>query len=184
MQRPVRTREMSDSGLNFKGRPNTDQVETMRILYYCGGQGGGGCLPTMGVPGIVLPYRVPKYITYNRKIVFHNNEFFGLRIFEDGGPVGLCSHSIGSNEIPFYMALAADPNLDIKTVAETGQLLSGPLGYDVEFDAPDCPQPTDPAWENIVYVYLWWGSAGYVGEGGPARVGDFTLVKHDKDSRI
>ena len=176
---------MSDSGLNFKGRPNTDNIETLRILRYCGGSGGGDCLEPLGVEGIVLPYRVPKYITYNRKIIFHNNEFFGIRIYNDGGPAGFCSHSLGS-PADFYIGLAADPNLDMETTAKAGLFISRNevLPYDIEFDTRLCPQPDDPAWENIVYVYVWWGDSSFMAEGGDIDVGSITLTKHDKDSKI
>lgn len=174
---------MSNSGLNFKGRPNTEQLETMRILRYCGGAGGGDCLPVLGTEGIVLEYRVQKYITFNRKIVFRNNEFFGVRIYTDGGPVGFCSHSLG-NEVTWWMGLSSDPNLDIETVARAGVELSGALPYDIEFEPPKLPQPTDAAWENRVYVYLWWGDAGYVAEGGIPDTDSFWIIKHDKDIKI
>lgn len=176
---------MSDSGLNFKGRANTDNLETMRILRYCGGSGGGDCLPVLGATGIVLAYRVPKYITYNRKIIFHNNEFFGIKIYIDAGSTGFCDHSIGAS-VPWYIGLAADPGLNIEATAKAGLLIpaSAVLPYDIEFETRLCPQPTDPAWENIVYVYVWWGNAGYLTEGGDIDVASMTLTKHDKDSRI
>lgn len=176
---------MTDSGLAFKGRPNTDQEETMRVIRYCGGSGGGECIPTLGATGIVLAYRVPKYITYNRKIVFHNPEFTGVRIYTDGGVAGLCSHSLGTAQ-DFWIGLAADPGLDIETTAKAGLAIAAatPLPYDLEFNAQNCPQPTDPAWENIVYVYIYWGNSGFVNEGGAITTDDLLLIKHDKDSRI
>lgn len=179
---------ISNSGLQPTGRANTDMLETCRLLLYCGGGGGGVCVEPSGATGVVLPYRVQKFITLNRKIIFQNKEFFGVRFYEDAGPDGFCSYSIGV-EKPFWMGLAADPNLDIETTAKAGVQLSGPLPYDVEFPRDKCPQPDDPAWENIIYVYVWWGSPGLILEGGQfvgpiPTTNSFDLVKHDKDSKI
>lgn len=183
---------MSQSSKAFTGRPNTDSKDTVRLLLYCGGGGGGGCPDVLGATGLMLPIRVPRYITYNRKIVFQNNEFFGFRIYSDAGNDGLCDHSLGTEQ-SFWMGLTADSGADIETVAKAGLELSGALPYEVEFPALLCPQPTDPAWENIVYVCVWWGSAEYMNESGFSAAAiatvlgstssPITLIKHDKDSK-
>lgn len=183
---------MSQSAKAFTGRPNTDSKDTVRLLLYCGGGGGGGCPDPLGATGIVLPFKVPKYITYNRKIVFNNNEFFGFRIYSDAGSDGFCSHSLGTEQ-NFWMGLSSDDSLDIETVAKAGLELSGALPYEIEFPADLCPQPTDAAWENIVYVYVWWGNSDFMNESGftaasiATAIGQstspLTLIKHDKDSR-
>jgi hypothetical protein len=173
---------MSESGKQFTGRPNTDQLETFRLLLYCGGGGGGGCILPLGVTGVVLKYRVQKFITYNRKIVIHNKEFQGVRIFEDAGSDGFCPNSLGT-ERSFWMGLAADPGLPVEATAKAGLELSGALPYDIEFPADLCPQPTDPAWENFVYVYIWWGSPLLMNESGLPDENALAIVKHDKDTK-
>lgn len=183
---------MSESGLQFKGRPNTDSNDTVRLLLYCGGGGGGGCPSTLGATGLILPFRVPKYITYNRKIVFNNNEFFGFRVYFDGGSDGFCPNSLG-REVPVFIGLTSDPAANIETTAKAGIVISGALPYEIEFPAALCPQPTDATWENIVYACVWWGDSSYLNESGfsAADIVDanggstaaLTLVKHDKDSR-
>lgn len=175
---------MSQGPLNFKGRPNTDSLDTVRLLLYCGGSGGGACLEPVGVTGVMLAYRVPKYITYNRKIIFENKEFLGIRVFNDGGPAGFCDHSI-STEQPFWIGLTADSAADIETTAKNGYVLTGAPPYDIEFPADLCPQPTDPAWENIVYVAVFWGNAGFLIDNVSGVVTEqaLDLKKHDKDSR-
>lgn len=183
---------MSKSAKAFTGRPNTDSKDTVRLLLYCGGGGGGGCPDLLGATGVILPIRVPKYITYNRKIVLQNNEFFGFRVYNDGGKGGFCSHSLGAEQ-PFWVGLTADSGADIETAAKAGLQLSGALPYEVEFPALLCPQPTDPAWENIVYVCVWWGNSGYINESGfsaaaiASAMGSSTapvaIIKHDKDSK-
>ena len=183
---------MSQSGLQFKERPNTDSKDTVRLLLYCGGGGGGGCPSTLGATGMVLPFRVPKYITYNRKIVFNNNEFFGIRIFDNAGSDGFCPDSLGQ-EVSFWMGLSSDDSADIETTAKAGIQLSGALPYEIEFPANLCPQPTEATWENIVYVYIWWGNTLLLNESGQtaaaivasngSTTAPLTLIKHDKDSK-
>lgn len=175
---------MSQGPLNLKGTPNTDNLDTVRLLLYCGGGGGGGCVEPIGAQGIMLAYRVPKFITYNRKIIFENKEFLGVRIFTDGGPAGFCDHSTGT-EIEFWMGLTSDANADIETAAKAGYQLSGAPPYDIEFPAEKCPQPTEAAWENIVYVALWWGDSGYMVDNTTGAITEqaFDLKKHDKDTR-
>lgn len=176
---------MSQGPLNFKGTPNTDSNDTVRLLLYCGGAGGGDCSFPIGVTGIMLAYRVPKFITYNRKIVFENKEFFGIQFFNDAGAGGFCAHSVGTTEFPFWIGLTADGSEDIETAAKRGYELSGDPPYDIEFPADKCPQPTDPAWENIVYVAVYWGSASYMTSAVNSTISEFSLdlKKHDKDTK-
>lgn len=176
---------MSSGPLNFKGTPNTDNLDTVRLLLYCGGSGGGDCLEPVGVTGVMLAYRVPKFITYNRKIVFENKEFLGIQFFNDGGPVAFCDHSIGLTEYPFWIGLTADGTEDIETAAKRGYELSGDPPYDIEFPAEKCPQPTEPAWESIIYVAVFWGNVALMSNNVPGLVveASLDLKKHDKDTK-
>lgn len=175
---------MSSGPLNLKGTPNTDNLDTVRLLLYCGGSGGGGCVDPLGVEGVMLAYRVPKFITYNRKIIFENKEFLGIQIFTDAGPAGFCSHSVGA-EASWWIGLTSDSGADIETVAKRGYQLSGDPPFDIEFPADLCPQPTEAAWENVVYVAVWWGDAGYIAGNVPGAIIEesLDLKKHDKDTR-
>jgi hypothetical protein len=176
---------MSSGPLNLKGTPNTDNSDTVRLLLYCGGSGGGNCVEPLGISGVMLAYRVPKFITYNRKIVFENKEFLGIQIFTDGGPAGFCDHSISTTEVPFWIGLTADGSEDIETAAKRGYELSGDPPYDIEFPADLCPQPTDPAWENIVYVAVYWGNPAFMSGNVPGAIIEqsLDLKKHDKDTK-
>lgn len=175
---------MSSGPLNFKGTPNTDSDDTVRLLRYCGGAGGGGCLEPLGITGIMLAYRVPKFITFNRKIILENKEFLGVRIYNDAGPAGFCDHSIGTEQ-NWFIGLTADSGADIEDTAKAGYELNGALPYDIEFPADLCPQPTDPTWESIVYVAVYWGSATFLNDNVPSAVAEisFDLKKHDKDTK-
>jgi len=175
---------MSKGSLNLKGTPNTDTLDTVRLLRYCGGGGGGGCTEPLGVEGVMLAYRVPRFITFNRKIIFENKEFLGIQIFDDAGPAGFCDHSVGT-EHSFWLGLTADGTEDIETAAKRGFELSGTPPYNIEFPADMCPQPDEAAWENIVYVAVWWGDAAFMISNVTGAVTEqaLDLKKHDKDTR-
>lgn len=190
---------MSESGLQFRGRPNTikDNVNQMDILIYCGGGGGGGCPEPMGVPGIVLEYRVSKNIVFNRKIVFENSEFTGVLVAQDAGPAGICSNSAG-DYVDVYMGLSDRDDRDLESTAKAGGVILnglGDLGALVEFEAEKCPQPfipgfagggANPDWSAKVYVYLWWGNSSYVYAMGGDTIEENALriIKHDNDIKI
>lgn len=187
---------MSSSGLNFKGRPQSEAHElkddvtqfttNIRVFRFCGGLGGGGCVIPVGSQYVIWAFKVSKHVTYNRKVVFHNPEFTGVRIYSDGGPDIFCTNSLGS-EVSFWMGLSASASADPETTAKAGVQLSGALPYDIEFSAQKCPQPTDAAWNSIIYAYLWFDSPDVINEGSTFGTIDnpsMKLVQHDNDSRI
>lgn len=177
---------MSESPMNFKGRPKTEQeYSALRLFLECGGSGGGSCIPVIGTTYVRWAFRVPKHITYNRKVIFLNPEFLGVRIYTDAGPTGFCDHSLGT-EVPFWMGLSASIAADPQTTAKAGVQLGGALPYEVEFTALKIPQPIDPAWTNIIYAYLWWGNANYLNEGSllTDQTPTMQFIKHDYDIKI
>lgn len=180
---------MSDGGRENFGRPDA-MVEAGYLRFiYCGGSGGGGCLSPLGAVGAVLTYRLQKYIVFNKRIIFENKEFYGVRIYTDAGPDGLgCLHSLGV-EKPFYMALSIDGNLTNAEIVRKGKLLSGAQPYQIEFNAKDIPQPYEGGWADHIFVHLYWGDAGYLNGGdsiGSSFPSDdaFRIVKHDYDVRL
>lgn len=176
---------MSDSGFQKVGRPDAGVNGGFIFFQYCGGQGGGGCLPLLGVTGVVLEYKMPRFIVRNRRIVFENKEFLGVRIYDDGGSTPFCDHSLGTEQ-GFYMALSNDGNLSTEEVIQRGVFLTGALPYDVEFLAKDIPQPAEGAnWLGYIYVHLYWGSTSYINEGGftPDQF-SFRIKKHDYDIQL
>lgn len=178
---------MSDSGRNNFGRPDA-MVEAGYLRFiYCGGSGGGGCVSPMGVTSKVLEYRLQKYIVFNKRIVFENREFFGVRMYTDAGPDGLgCTHSLGS-EVPFWLALSIDGNLTDAEVIARGKQVSGALPYQIEFNAKDIPQPYEGGWASHVFLHVVWGNTGYINGGnvlGTITPDAFRIVKHDYDVRL
>lgn len=176
---------MSESGLRNLGRPDANVEASYLAFRYCGGSGGGGCITTLGQTGIVLSYRLQKFIVHNKRIIFENKEFFGVRIYSDAGASGGCSHSLGVEQ-PFWMALSIDGNLTDAQVVERGVQLSGPLPYTIEFKAEDIPQPYEGGWSAHIFVHLYWGNAGFIVENQDSEITEASMrvVKHDYDINI
>ena len=179
---------MSDGGRTNKGRPDAMVEASYLYFFYCGGKGGGGCLSPLGVTGVTLEYRVPKFIVFNKRIIFENREFYGVQIYTDAGPDGLgCSHSLGS-DVGFYMALSADGFMTDAEIMERGKFIQGALPFTIEFTGTDLPQPTDAGWVNKVFVHLYWGNTGYINGGNStSNVIDedaFRITKHDYDVKL
>lgn len=156
-----------------------------QFFRFCGGAGGGDCAVPLGATGVVLSYRLQKYIVRNRRIVFENKEFFGVDVYTDAGPSGFCSYSLGSR-VNTYMALSIDGNLTDAEVQAQGVILTGATPYDVEFLGKDIPQPFDNGWSDHIFVHLYWGNAGYINNSTNFDISEFSLriKKHDYDIKL
>ena len=163
-----------------QGRPNAANEEGYLLFMYCGGKGAGGCLTPLGITKTSFAYRVPKYITANRRVIIQNN---GVRLFNDGGPDGFgCPNSQGLIEKSFYMALSVDGNLTDAQVVAQGVRLSGALPYNVEFSALKIPQPSNPLWSNQLFVQLYWGDPTVINQtGNPITSSMMAITKHEYD---
>lgn len=174
---------MSDTGQANVGRPDANIDGGFIFYQYCGGKGGGGCLDPLGATGVVLEYRMPRFIVRNKRIIFENKELFGVRIYSDGGAVFLCDHSLGVEQ-GFWMALSIDGQLTDSEVINKGKFITGALPFDIEFLAKDIPQPTSPSWDNHIFVHLYWGNAGFINEGGAIDENSMRIKKHDYDIQL
>ena len=153
-------------------------------MYYCGGSGAGGCLFPLGVTTATIPFKIPKFIVRNKRIVFENKEYWGIRIFDDGGAAGPCDHSLGT-ERGFYMALSADGAMTADEIKASGHFISGALPFDIEFLAKDIPQPVDSNWDGHIYVQVAWDSPLYLNEGGGIPTEDsIRIKKHEYDIQL
>lgn len=174
---------MSDTGQGAVGRPDANIDGGFIFYQYCGGKGGGGCLEPLGVTGIALEYRMPRFIVRNRRIIFENKELFGIRIYSDGGAAGFCDHSLGVEQ-GFYMALSLDGNMTDEEVQSRGQFITGALPYDIEFLAKDIPQPVQAGWDSHIFVQLYWGNVNFINEGGDIDENSLRIKKHDYDIQL
>lgn len=179
---------MSDSGELAVGRPDA-MIEAGYLAFrYCGRMGGGACIVATGATGAVLEYRIQRNIVRNRRIVFENKQCYGVRIFTDAGPAGLCDHSAGVAK-DCYMALSADGGLTDTEVQARGKILTGALPYEIEFVGDEIPQPKDAAWQNSIFVHLYWGDATYINQtsdiiGALPTNESFRIIKHDYDIKL
>lgn len=175
---------MSDSGQKDVGRPDAKIEGGFFFYQYCGGSGGGGCITPLGVTGVVLAYRLPKFIVRNRRIIFENKAFFGIRIFNDAGADFFCPNTLGTEQ-GFYMALSADGQLTDAQVVAKGQFITGALPYDIEFLGKDMPQPVGGDWLGYIFVHIYWGNTAYLNEGSnPITENALRIKKHDYDIQL
>lgn len=175
---------MSNSGFKKVGRPDSGVDAGFLFMQYCGGSGAGGCLFPLGVTHAEIFFRMPRAIVRNKRIIFENKEFSGVRIFTNGGNNGLCANSLGT-EAGFWMALSADGQLTEAQVKAKGKFITGALPYDIEFLAKDIPQPVGGDWLGYIVVQLVWASSGYLNEGGGIpNQSSMRIKKHEYDIQL
>lgn len=179
------------NGLQDRGKPDALNVASHYLFRYCGGTGGAPCADILNTTSTVFSFRVPKLLTFNRRIIFENPEFRGIRIWNDGGAADLCSHSTASPEHTFYVAFSDDGVMSDAEIVQKGIPLSGALPYTFEVTAERLPQPVlpnnggpNPSWNNRIYVHVYWGNAAYVNEGSPISSNSLVIVKHDYDIKV
>jgi len=184
---------MSESGRKDLAYPKS-QTETpaFYILRFCGGKGGGDCVYPLNDTEFVIPIRVPKHLVFNRSLLVHNPEFFGVDIFSDGGAVGLCANSAAVRQ-SWWLAFSDDGVLSETEVKATGIEISAAPPFDIEVDASKLPQPVlrgggaNPNWENIIYMHIWWGNGSFVSGSSYLLNRDervLEVTKHNYDIKI
>lgn len=179
---------MSESGMRNRGRPDA-LVEASHMLFlYCGGSGAGGCITPPSGRSAVFSFQVPKFITYNRRLVLENKVVSGLRFWNNAGSDGICPNSLGVVESPFWVAFTDNGILDENSIETKGIRLSGALPYNFEVPADHLPQPVlpngggpNPNWVSIIYVHVFWKTAGLMNEGGVIGNRSVKIAKHDYD---
>lgn len=149
----------------------------------CGGMGAGSCLLPIGFTQFVYAIKVPKFIVFNRSLLFMNDN--AIDIGDDGGTSGFCDHSFGTRK-PFWIAFSADGILTDAQVKSKGKMFNQAAypAYNIFIQAKDLPQPSDASWQGKIYVHLVWDSPLYVNNGGTFVDNMLTLVKHDSDEKI
>lgn len=173
-----------DSGRQDVGRPDASVEAGYYAFMYCGGSGGGGCNVPIGTTSTKILFRIPRFVVFNRRILFENKEFFGVRIYTDAGADGFgCPNSLGV-EKPFYVALSLDGALTDAQVIAKNKQFSGALPYTMEFLAKDIPQPKQAGWVGYLYLHIVWGDATYINAGGTIGERSIAIIKHDYDQQL
>ena len=146
-----------------QGRPKSSLKRDWQILLYCGGGGAGDCPFVQTLTRFSFVIQVNPFSVLNKNLVLLNPEFFGVRFWADAGPSGPCSSSKGAEQ-PWYLATSpTDTITDAEILAQNNQF-SGATPYQIELSANKLPQPTDPDWDNEIYVHVYWGNAGFVSD--------------------
>lgn len=159
------------------------------IQLFCGGAGGGDCIPVLGYEQFVYPIRVSRSTVFNRSLILHNPEFTGVDVFSNGGAVGICPASADERQ-PWWLAFSVNGVLTAGQILAQGMEFDQEPGFDIEVGWDKLPQPVlpgggvNPLWERRIYVHIYWGDAGFV---SPSSYlinqieGVLQVVKHDQD---
>lgn len=174
---------MSETSRLDVGYPKSKHDGRMAHWYtYCGGSGAGMCLFPLGMTQYVYPIRVPKFTVFNRSLLLRNQ--YKIDIGTNAGSDGICANSYGVRQ-PWYLAFSATGVMSDAEVKAVGKMFNQPSDpYDIFVQAKDLPQPTDPAWQNRIYVHIVWDSPSYVNTSGAFVPDMLALVKHDMDEKI
>lgn len=172
-----------DSGRHDLAYPKSQVDSPLFTLFYaCGGSGSTNCPTTMGVTQYVYSTRVPKFVVFNRSLIFDNGTYSpGVTIYSDGGSDAFCSHTLSVRQ-DFWVALSANGVLTDAQVMARGVHVAGSNipPYNIQFDWNKIPQPKDAGWQNKIFIHIVWASTLYVTRN--AMHDDIlTLTKHDYD---
>lgn len=183
---------MSESGRKDFAYPRSEEkAANFMILRFCGGAGGGGCAIQLGVTQFVYSIKVPKFIVYNRSMVFENPEQVGIDIYTDAGATMFCDHSAGSR-VNWWIGFSDNGILTDAQVKAQNMMIdvtTDPPPQTIEVQGIKLPQPVlkgggaNPNWENRIYVHIVWDSPSYVTEAGVSEA-SLRLTKHDYDIKI
>jgi hypothetical protein len=171
-----------DSGRKNLAYPKS-QVDAplFNLFVPCGGLGGGSCVVILGATQYIFNIRVPKFVVFNRSLLFSST----VQIYTDAGPDGFGCTSSEAVQQGYWVALSADGSLTDAQVEAQGiyidpSMLSFGAAINILFDWNKSPQPTDASWQNKIFVHLHWASPLYV---APLALTDdvLLLTKHDYD---
>lgn len=148
-----------------QGYPKSLQKKDWQLYMYCGGAGGGDCAQVQNNTHVSYAIEVNPFLVRNRSLLLRNPEFFGIALYEDAGPAFFCDHSIGAGPQDWYIGFDADNTMtDAEVIAQ--QLLQDNLTppFDIEVGEIYLPQPTDPNWDDKIYVHIVWTNPLYVAD--------------------
>ncbi len=167
---------MSDGDTLSRAYPNnTLKKDWTLTVIACGGKGGGLPCSPMGIDRLTFSIPTDIFAVYNRKIIMFDNAF---RVFD-----GDCYDPTKAK--PIYIKASVDGNpTDAQLLASsviTG--LNGASGYNIELT--DLPQPSNPLYQNKIYITAYWGNSSYTNYAPPAQgTPIFRLIKYDYDIKV
>jgi hypothetical protein len=166
-----------DSGRRNTGFPsNNIKGSDWRYNAGCGGSGAGSCFLPANFSYMYWEIKVNPFSSHNSKLLLHND---GFRPFTDS-PTGVCTHNDGSPMGFDVLLLHNEPVATLDRSLATG-IISVPSSitfpYELEFDAPNIPQPTDPSYERKIWVALDLKQTGLMVNGLPQKTEIMQTVK-------
>lgn len=169
-----------------QGYPKSLQKKDWEIYKYCGGAGGGDCPVVQNNTHISYAIEVNPFLVRNRSLLLRNPSFFGIVLYTDLGPDFFCSSSYNANNPEdWYIGFDADNTMtDAEVIAQN--LLQDNLDppFDIDVAERFLPQPTDPNWDDKIYVHIVWTNSLYVSD--QLYIDDvqyLRVVKHNYDVR-
>ncbi len=174
---------MGQKDLQLQGYPRSHLKKDWSLFEYCGGSGAGGCAVLLNNSQVQYAIEVNPFITLNRLLTLQNTGAF--EVATDGGPGGICSHTIGTMQSCYIAFSATSATLTPSQILAQNNAFTPQIDQILEFTMAKLPQPTDPGWAGKFYITLYWGQAGsYWGNTDYANdIQYFTPVKHDFDQR-
>ena len=157
---------MGASDTAHVGYPKSQQKKDWTIFRYCGGGGAGGCAVVQNNTQVRFGIELNPYIVRQDSILLRNPEFFGVVLYPNAGPDGLCSDSyVLGTEVDWYLGFSNDGVLTDAEVRDQNLLqTTGAPPFDIEVSGNKLPQPTDSDWSGILYVHIHWTDSLYVSD--------------------
>ncbi len=174
---------MSSNGQQNRAYPRSEHKAVGAYLLgasCAGGKGGGATCYPIGYSMKVIEYKVPKFDVYNRKVILFNKSF---DVYLDGGAdPGFPGGRLAGARMDWWLGFGTTDALTAEQVVAQNIKITTPYPCEIEVDAADLPQPTDPSWENKIFIYMYWGNPNFVI--GTRQDIDLDVIKHDYDIKI
>lgn len=150
----------------------------------CGGSGAGFCYLPANFTYIWWRIFATNFVTRNRKLVLQNIDF---KSYANAGNDGICPNSEGaSQDYDIVLSYASDPS-NITAANEVTRITipaGATLPYEIEFNATQIPQPTDPRWNGIFLVIIDLKATGRMIGGRAQTAIVLKTVDYDYDERL
>ncbi len=157
------------SGRRSAGFPSNN-IKGTDWSYFagCGGMGAGSCVLPAAFSYMYWEIRVNPFSAHNSKLVLYNE---GFKPFTETS-LGICAHNDDMPQGFDIMLLHEEPIASLDRSKATS-IISVPanilLPYELEFDAPDIPQPVDADYERKIWVAVDLGRTGLMVDGLPQK---------------
>lgn len=178
---------MSDTGQKDRAYPRSthDEVGAWLLGASCGGgKGGGNPYLVIGYPMKVIEFKVPKYDVYNRKLILFNESFdvyVNTGVPDPAYNPPIPAYYPGAR-VDWWLGFGTTDSLTAAQVMAQNIKITTAYPCEIEIDAADLPQPTDPGWANKIFIYMLWNDSNLLLSSH--QVVNLEVIKHDYDIKI